>query len=214
MSHFSAANRRPDQDRPDPCIRKDKLARRFGRTDQTRNDESNGGDIPPPGLSLEQEFQFSDEHGDEAESMRGAGKWSQISGGHRLRTVGFVIVASMRMNVDLPAPLGPSNPKIPGLISREKFFIPQRSVRYCFPRSVMVSFMMSSFCRRLHCSYEKWMIPLRFTHKSALLSDFYKKKILYVLSNRMVVDFIGDRLWKSLTRLSTYKKMTKKINDL
>jgi hypothetical protein len=51
------------------------------------------------------------------------------------------MVASMRMNVDLPAPFGPSKPRIPGLISREKFFNPQKSRRYCLPRFVTLSFI-------------------------------------------------------------------------
>ena len=34
----------------------------------------------------------------------------------------IAIAASMRMKVDLPAPFGPSSPRIPGLISRERFF--------------------------------------------------------------------------------------------
>ena len=39
--------------------------------------------------------------------------------------VGLVIVASIRISVDLPAPLGPSRPRIPGPISSEKSFRPQ-----------------------------------------------------------------------------------------
>jgi hypothetical protein len=40
--------------------------------------------------------------------------------------VGWLIVARMRMSVDLPAPLGPSRPTTPGRSSRLKSRKPQK----------------------------------------------------------------------------------------
>jgi hypothetical protein len=39
-------------------------------------------------------------------------------------SLSLVIVAILRIKVDLSAPLGPSNPEMPGLISREDLFNP------------------------------------------------------------------------------------------
>ena len=49
----------------------------------------------------------------------------RIKKSRMFRSVGFVMVAKIRMKVDLPAPLGLSKPGIPGPTSSENSFFPK-----------------------------------------------------------------------------------------
>src|SRR6185295_9931750 len=58
--------------------------------------------------------------------------------------VGRVTVAMMRISVDLPAPLGPSNPRIPGPTSRVNWSSARTPPRYCFETDSISSRMTAS----------------------------------------------------------------------
>ena len=78
--YFTVAERRPDQDRPDPCQGKHDLAGDFGRVHKAGDDESARDGVPPPTLSLEEQFQFGEQNVEEAEAVGGCGEWSQVNG--------------------------------------------------------------------------------------------------------------------------------------
>src|SRR5687767_7197174 len=59
-------------------------------------------------------------------------------------SVGRVMVARMRMSVDLPAPFGPSRPSTPGPSSSEKSSRPRTPPLYVFPTCSMDSFIALS----------------------------------------------------------------------
>ena len=71
IMNFTVANGRPDQDWPDPGNGKRVLAHGCGWNGQAGDDDPGHDGIPPPALSLEQKFYFSNKDIEETESLSG-----------------------------------------------------------------------------------------------------------------------------------------------